>query len=951
MTMRDAKPAAKEPTAEPSRQRREQSSGPEQQGFAGGSGLTQRVLTLQRVHGNQYVQRMVARGGIAQRSADPGMKEGGELDPGVESSIQRARGGGQALDAGVRAQMEPALGTDLGGVRVHTGAEADRLNRAVSARAFTTGRDVFFRQGEYNPGSSSGRELLAHELTHVAQQRGAAVQAKLTLGPVDDPAEREADEVAQRVMRRHDAGTVTATPEPRVQRMCAQCESALESGNASGLCPECQEKLARASASTVQTMRVQRRGVGPARDLTPSSEFLQPGWTDVNELGVAFSEGLVEDDGGVILRTSPGGTFIRWLPQNTKFFILKESPDRKFYAVSSLTASGGSGEFGYVAKRLIWRNLPDPDAEVYKIKPGESAIELAAKHYSGKGFDVWGKDKRYVVNALVWVNQRTKHNSGGKSGIYKASVDDDWDTTKTTAGIYIWLPGVDFLNAIYEKVKQEGGGTGSITADLWEKVKTVGKWIAYGLAFVGGLLHGFVKSLWDAVSGLVTTVVDVLVSIFTGSVIKDAKELWDAISKLTWKDIKEAVGAWADKWAEKLNSSSPWVAGHAHGYLTGYVMAEAAQLLLTGGTLAAVKGALWASRLGKFIQGTRAFQGFAKGIEKAGEAGGKVKKAVGAAAHAVAKSKPFTVLADARRWVGNALRLSAQTLEDLSLPAINKLRTLSDDALEALSRFAEPFKRIILGCESPCKVDLDVIQKYLAGRGARAATGVKKLENIDDILAALPAGIDGTLIKKKLKAHPAFVEAIKKAGLTSDDIMVVEKFLTPADLANAATAYRTFTRTMSSLIAAKVGRDIDTLNDIAKVIVALEPRWGAAFKGPMFESFAKLHAGRFRNIKFGRATFDKSRYRSLAKTRTSDGFIESSGALWDFKHTADKVPTDQAEDYFKILTRGMESTEGTKVKSVNFLFATKAGADANAHLIKQGFVVHYMTPPDVITKL
>ncbi len=136
-----------------------------------------------------------------QRSAEPGMKDGGDLDPAVESSIHRARGGGQALDSGVRAQMEPAFGTDLGGVRVHTGAEADRLNQAVSARAFTTGRDVFFRQGEYNPGSSSGRELLAHELTHVVQQKSAPVQAKLTVGPVDDPAEREADQVAAGVTR------------------------------------------------------------------------------------------------------------------------------------------------------------------------------------------------------------------------------------------------------------------------------------------------------------------------------------------------------------------------------------------------------------------------------------------------------------------------------------------------------------------------------------------------------------------------------------------------------------------------------------------------------------------------------------------------------------------------------------------------------------------------------
>ncbi len=152
------------------------------------------ILRLQQSHGNRHVQRMVA---IARQTA--GQAEGGDLDPEVESSIQSARGGGQALDGAVRTQMEPALGADLGGVRVHTGSEADRLNQAVSARAFTTGSDVFFRQGEYNPGSSTGRELLAHELTHVVQQAGSPVQAKLTLGAVDAPEEREADAVARQV--------------------------------------------------------------------------------------------------------------------------------------------------------------------------------------------------------------------------------------------------------------------------------------------------------------------------------------------------------------------------------------------------------------------------------------------------------------------------------------------------------------------------------------------------------------------------------------------------------------------------------------------------------------------------------------------------------------------------------------------------------------------------------
>jgi hypothetical protein len=90
--------------------------------------------------------------------------------PDIEASIQQARSGGQPLDENVRKPIEQAFGADFGGVRIHADSQADTLNRSLQARAFTTGEDVFFRQGEYNPGSQQGQELLAHELTHVVQQ-------------------------------------------------------------------------------------------------------------------------------------------------------------------------------------------------------------------------------------------------------------------------------------------------------------------------------------------------------------------------------------------------------------------------------------------------------------------------------------------------------------------------------------------------------------------------------------------------------------------------------------------------------------------------------------------------------------------------------------------------------------------------------------------------------------
>jgi len=88
----------------------------------------------------------------------------------IETRINGKKGSGQPLSNEVKEPMEQAFGSDFGGVRIHTDAEADTLNRELSAKAFTTGQDIFFRQGEYTPGSEGGQKLIAHELTHVVQQ-------------------------------------------------------------------------------------------------------------------------------------------------------------------------------------------------------------------------------------------------------------------------------------------------------------------------------------------------------------------------------------------------------------------------------------------------------------------------------------------------------------------------------------------------------------------------------------------------------------------------------------------------------------------------------------------------------------------------------------------------------------------------------------------------------------
>ncbi|MFP4124871.1 eCIS core domain-containing protein, partial [Coleofasciculus sp.] len=118
------------------------------------------------------VQRKSSGGGMA-------------ATPELEQSIASAKGSGQPIADDVRQPMEQAFGADLSGVKIHTDSKADHLNRSVGARAFTTGQDVFFRQGEYNPGSKDGQELMAHEFTHVLQQT-ASIQRKPEIEATED---------------------------------------------------------------------------------------------------------------------------------------------------------------------------------------------------------------------------------------------------------------------------------------------------------------------------------------------------------------------------------------------------------------------------------------------------------------------------------------------------------------------------------------------------------------------------------------------------------------------------------------------------------------------------------------------------------------------------------------------------------------------------------------------
>ena len=90
----------------------------------------------------------------------------------LSSQLNSTKGIGNPLSSNTNSFMSNAIGADFSNVRVHTNSNAQQMNQGLNARAFTHGSDIYFNRGEYNPGSSDGKRLLGHELTHVAQQQG-----------------------------------------------------------------------------------------------------------------------------------------------------------------------------------------------------------------------------------------------------------------------------------------------------------------------------------------------------------------------------------------------------------------------------------------------------------------------------------------------------------------------------------------------------------------------------------------------------------------------------------------------------------------------------------------------------------------------------------------------------------------------------------------------------------
>jgi hypothetical protein len=163
--------------------------------------------------GLAHLQRVAGNAGVAAALSDE------ERSP-VHDVVSS---GGRPLDADTRADMEGRLGHDFGDVRVHDDSRAHDSAVAVNANAYTVGSDIVFQRDRFDPGSADGKVTLAHELTHVVQQRSGPVDGTpagggITVSDPGDRFEREASANAERVVSAPAPVAQLSASGPAVQR-------------------------------------------------------------------------------------------------------------------------------------------------------------------------------------------------------------------------------------------------------------------------------------------------------------------------------------------------------------------------------------------------------------------------------------------------------------------------------------------------------------------------------------------------------------------------------------------------------------------------------------------------------------------------------------------------------------------------------------------------------------
>jgi hypothetical protein len=183
----------------------------------------------------------------------------------AENAAQAAAalgGSGRALDSRTRSELEPRFGYDFSSVRVHTDGAAARASRSIGAVAYTAGTDIAFDTGRYQPNTAPGQALLAHELTHVAQQSHRAADTRSVVAPTNSASEEEANRVSSLISAGGALDGPVSVAQGDIQRATAGLVGGILGGVlGAGLAAAALEVLARGSRGLTDKEKTEARKV------------------------------------------------------------------------------------------------------------------------------------------------------------------------------------------------------------------------------------------------------------------------------------------------------------------------------------------------------------------------------------------------------------------------------------------------------------------------------------------------------------------------------------------------------------------------------------------------------------------------------------------------------------------------------------------------------------------
>ncbi len=338
---------------------------------------------------------------------------------------------GKALPPDVLLMMQRLLNHSFADVTIHIDNYADEHAATLDARAFTIGNQIFFREDSYQPETSSGRELLAHELTHVIQWRQGRVpeaNGSIQVSSPGDSLEQEAAAAGRRVVENISRDTDYASDEGPVDR--------------TGL--DRTGHVVPVTASAVRGTKEQMI----LRDVPIGVGAIPSGGTQISRVGIVAWDGQPE----LRLRSSANTSadnVITSLAFNTTLQVIKEFPGGWYFV------STQNGQLGYLAKAYVKTNLPEPNAKLHRVENGPPgyAISIAARYYRQYAHN-WGQDLRFYVNVLAWVNNHPLPNN-----------ESGWRELRFDADEFIWIPSHSFARTLVGVVN-----SGSISHNIADSI-------------------------------------------------------------------------------------------------------------------------------------------------------------------------------------------------------------------------------------------------------------------------------------------------------------------------------------------------------------------------------------------------------------------------------------------------------------------------------------------------